>query len=545
MVVSAVFGELCLKKPSISLRIALQWYQWLFQNKQLANWKHFTEKVLIRFPVEQYRVTNSRLFQNYDEKSEGKSKTDVHKVLEESLTSYCPTVFAETQTDTQIEMPGEEATSIENIAVQFFNGHPQGEKSERYVNTIYLDRVSSEQIHEIESEISVDEVIPDVECEKSYGGEHHDEGVLQVVSVTEIALSMKFCQGCSTIVMDEFKEILKTLSFYIANTFIDQLNFNSTLVRLPPLSLFMELHQISMYGILKLVSKIRETKVNVGDISDILLQADKSDTNDSPIERENCTWFFLHPTTHDMTLVLLEPLSSYSTITGGQTLSTGFSVGYSYNASKSLFIAGDDLISCSSNVKDIVQAHPSVNDGQRSSHKSGFLFMKGFLVKKDHVLSVKRQESYNVDGLLVSAPCADCDCCYKEAVLSETNCSTAWSPLSSLICTHNIWCIALYYMEKSGMKLPYSFTGVFLPSNLVKQMVVPRIGFRTAVSFYLSVRLNTDLIQANVEILAVPGSSSLLRICYMPLEVAVELQVPLPSMLYHIARFYTKQMFLC
>ncbi|KAH0668897.1 hypothetical protein KY289_023390 [Solanum tuberosum] len=438
-------------------------------------------------------------------------------------------------------MPGEEATSIENIAVQFFNGHPQGKKSERYVNTIYLDRVSSEQIHEIESEISVDEVIPDVECEKSYGGENHDEGVLQVVSVTEIAFSMKFCQGCSTIVMDEFKEILKTSSLYIANTFIDQLNFISTLVRLPPLSLFMELHQISMYGVPELVSsscfeqvlfntnvethalfeEIRETKVDVGDISDILLQADKSDTNDSPIERANC----------------------------GQTLSIGFSVGYSYNASKSLCIAGD--------------AHPSVNDGQRSSHKFGFrrhigvvyfyylvgsakrpdstffflastelVFTIGFLVEKDHVLSVKRRESYNADGLLVSAPYADCDCCYKEAVLSETNCSTAWSPLSSLICTHNKCCIALYYMEKLGMKLPYSFTGVFLPSNLVKQMVVPRIGFRTAVSFYLSVRLNTDLIQANVEILAVPGSSSLLRICYMPLEVAVELQSVIFSSLF-------------
>ncbi|KAH0672086.1 hypothetical protein KY284_023173 [Solanum tuberosum] len=192
-----------------------------------------------------------------------------------------------------------------------------------------------------------------------------------------------------------------------------------------------------------LFEEIIETKIDVGDISDILLQADKSDTNDSPIEGANCTWFCLHPTTHDMTL-----------------------------------------------------AHPSVNDGQRSSHKSGFrqhigvvyfyylvgsakrpdstffflastelVFTKGFLVEKDHVLSVKRRESYNADGLLVSAPYADvhedakhslendsklpwtyhtichvyrqCDCCYKEAVLSETNCSTAWSPLSSLICTHN------------------------------------------------------------------------------------------------------------
>ncbi|KAM3340106.1 hypothetical protein P3S68_029976 [Capsicum galapagoense] len=29
---------------------ALSWYQWLFRNKQLVDWKHFTTKVLIRFP---------------------------------------------------------------------------------------------------------------------------------------------------------------------------------------------------------------------------------------------------------------------------------------------------------------------------------------------------------------------------------------------------------------------------------------------------------------------------------------------------------------
>lgn len=28
---------------------ALEWYQWLFRNKQLADWKHFTAKVMIRF----------------------------------------------------------------------------------------------------------------------------------------------------------------------------------------------------------------------------------------------------------------------------------------------------------------------------------------------------------------------------------------------------------------------------------------------------------------------------------------------------------------
>ncbi|KAH0754034.1 hypothetical protein KY290_024304 [Solanum tuberosum] len=350
-------------------------------------------------------------------------------------------------------MPGEEATSIENIAVQFFNGHPQGEKSERYVNTIYLDRVSSEQIHEIESEISVDEVIPDVECEKSYGGENHDEGVLQVVSVTEIAFSMKFCQGCSTIVMDEFKEILKTSSFYIANTFIDQLNFNSTLVRLTPLSLFMELHQIAMYGIPELVS------------SSCFEQVDKP-----------CLLGSL------LGIAIMHPRV--------------FALQGIYNA---------DGLLVSAPYEDV---HEGAKHSLENDNKLPWTYHT--------ICHVYRQ----------------CDCCYKEAVLSETNCSTAWSPLSSLICTHNKWCIALYYMEKSGMKLPYSFTGVFLPSNLVKQMVVPRIGFRTAGSFYLSVRLNADLIQANVEILAAPGSSSLLRICYIPLEVAVELQSVIFSSLF-------------
>ncbi|XP_055809376.1 uncharacterized protein LOC129877868 [Solanum dulcamara] len=28
---------------------ALEWYRWLFRNKQLFNWEHFTEKLLVRF----------------------------------------------------------------------------------------------------------------------------------------------------------------------------------------------------------------------------------------------------------------------------------------------------------------------------------------------------------------------------------------------------------------------------------------------------------------------------------------------------------------
>lgn len=55
-------------------------------------------------------ITNSRLLQNYDEKSDGKSKTDVQKMFDERLTSFCPIIFAK---DTPIEMACEEATTIE------------------------------------------------------------------------------------------------------------------------------------------------------------------------------------------------------------------------------------------------------------------------------------------------------------------------------------------------------------------------------------------------------------------------------------------------
>ncbi|KAH0678983.1 hypothetical protein KY284_020068 [Solanum tuberosum] len=109
----------------------LEWYQWLFQNKQLADWKHFTAKVMIRFrkqhlesqrchllnsgqltSVIDYQsrfedaslgygefnvlkpdiayvspqwsdITNSPLPQCCDEQSEGNNKTNVPKVFDD------------------------------------------------------------------------------------------------------------------------------------------------------------------------------------------------------------------------------------------------------------------------------------------------------------------------------------------------------------------------------------------------------------------------------------------------------------------------------
>lgn len=211
---------------------AMTWYQWLFQNKQLVDWEHFTAKVLIRFRKQNLKSMKGRLpnhWQNYDEQSEYPTKTDAHKVFDERLTSCCPTIFVETQSDTPIEMASEAGTDIESIAVQLFNEHPQSKLSERYVNAFYPDPGSNEQqIHEIETlegEISADEVVPNAECGKCFEGEERDEGVLLVVSVPQISFSMNLyspCKGCSTIVVDEFNEILTTSTCRIANTFIDQ-----------------------------------------------------------------------------------------------------------------------------------------------------------------------------------------------------------------------------------------------------------------------------------------------------------------------------------
>ncbi|KAH0683073.1 hypothetical protein KY290_021660 [Solanum tuberosum] len=59
--------------------------------------------------VEQYIIINSSLLQNYEEKSKRKRKMNVQKVFDKRLTNYCPIVYAETESDTPIEMAGEEA----------------------------------------------------------------------------------------------------------------------------------------------------------------------------------------------------------------------------------------------------------------------------------------------------------------------------------------------------------------------------------------------------------------------------------------------------
>ncbi|XP_059284594.1 uncharacterized protein LOC132037945 [Lycium ferocissimum] len=40
---------------------ALEWYRWLFRNKQLVNWEHFAEKLLVRFQKWDLEVPGGRL----------------------------------------------------------------------------------------------------------------------------------------------------------------------------------------------------------------------------------------------------------------------------------------------------------------------------------------------------------------------------------------------------------------------------------------------------------------------------------------------------
>lgn len=72
-------------------------------------------------------------------------------------------------------------------------------------------------------------------------------------------------------------------------------------------------------------------------------------------------------------------------------------------------------------------------------------------------------------------------------------------------------------------------------------MIVLRIVFRTTESFSQFVRSNNGPIRESMEMLAIPGSSPLPRIDYLPPgDVIKNLQVPLPSILYHIARNFHK-----
>lgn len=65
-----------------------------------------------------------------------------HNVFDVKLSGYCPTLFAEMQSDTLIKFFSEKATSIKSIEIQLFHQHPQKELSETYDREIDLDQGS-------------------------------------------------------------------------------------------------------------------------------------------------------------------------------------------------------------------------------------------------------------------------------------------------------------------------------------------------------------------------------------------------------------------
>ncbi|KAH0758726.1 hypothetical protein KY290_022219 [Solanum tuberosum] len=171
---------------------ALTWYQWLFQNKQLVDWKHFAAKVLIRFhkrhlksqegrlvnlwhvpTVTEYPspfeaispgfsepdilspclvhvhpqrsdISNSLLPQNFEKKSEYPTKTNAYKMYDKMLNN-CPKVFTLVPLDDQIEMSDEDDIDLDTSEIQQFHGTPQRDMSERYVISISLDSGSPKQ----------------------------------------------------------------------------------------------------------------------------------------------------------------------------------------------------------------------------------------------------------------------------------------------------------------------------------------------------------------------------------------------------------------
>ncbi|KAH0683596.1 hypothetical protein KY289_021348 [Solanum tuberosum] len=156
---------------------ALTWYQWLFQNKQLVDWKHFAAKVLIRFhkrhlksqegrlvnlwhvpTVTEYPspfeaispgfsepdilspclvhvhpqrsdISNSLLPQNFEKKSEYPTKTNAYKMYDKMLNN-CPKVFTLVPLDDQIEMSDEDDIDLDTSEIQQFHGTPQRDMSE-------------------------------------------------------------------------------------------------------------------------------------------------------------------------------------------------------------------------------------------------------------------------------------------------------------------------------------------------------------------------------------------------------------------------------
>ncbi|KAK4351494.1 hypothetical protein RND71_030807 [Anisodus tanguticus] len=179
---------------------------------------------------------------------------------DELLHSCCPKVLVEAPSDSPIEIPDEEATSPDCSDVQQFDECFQRYMPERYITATSLDRGSSERQIEFEpledmyladffmepetiadlylhiffmenedgiptSEMTTDEMIRVVEHEKSNGGVEHDADIVVVVSVLQIAFSMKLydpCNDFSTIVVDDFKEIRWKSACHIDNIFTNQ-----------------------------------------------------------------------------------------------------------------------------------------------------------------------------------------------------------------------------------------------------------------------------------------------------------------------------------
>ncbi|OIT29809.1 hypothetical protein A4A49_16541 [Nicotiana attenuata] len=160
---------------------ALEWFRWLFRNKQLSDWEHFVAKVRIRFgkqhlespegheatireystdiedklvpcEIAQFPFTEilcveskkllaapalaSEMQPNLDDR-----KSEEFQVFYEMSNSRCPTVFAKAQSDAPVEMIAEEATCLESSKAQLFAESTQRDMPVKYVTAPSLDHV--------------------------------------------------------------------------------------------------------------------------------------------------------------------------------------------------------------------------------------------------------------------------------------------------------------------------------------------------------------------------------------------------------------------
>ncbi|OIT36359.1 hypothetical protein A4A49_61228 [Nicotiana attenuata] len=106
---------------------ALKWYQWIFRNKQLANWEHFTEKVLIRFRKRRLEPSKGQLvaIREYSTKINA-------QMFDKMSYGCCSKVFDTDQSD--VKVISDTTTSTLNIAksegVHVFDGSSDRSKSE-------------------------------------------------------------------------------------------------------------------------------------------------------------------------------------------------------------------------------------------------------------------------------------------------------------------------------------------------------------------------------------------------------------------------------